>query len=138
MDHADSSDPYHVSESCLCVSVLSFAGLSAELGGDLANLADPGRAYRVPHCEKTPRRRNGDPSTDVEVSVHEVPGGLAGFAQTHCLDVEQLFDTECVVQFNDVEIGGFDSCVGQGSGGGFTGERCVDVLAVVDGLGTGG
>lgn len=52
MRDADRAQPDQVSKPELCSLLLSIASLTAQLPGDLCDLADAGRTDRVPHTEQ--------------------------------------------------------------------------------------
>lgn len=100
------ADADHMSESGLGVRVLAVAGLTAELGGELADLADTGGADGVTHGQKPTGRADRDPASDVELTCFEIGGGVARLTDPDGFDVQQLFDGEGVVEFDDVKVAG--------------------------------
>jgi len=138
VNDADRADADHVGEAGSCAWVLAWAAFAAELGGDLADLSDAGGADGVAHREQAAGGADGDASADVELTFGELRCGLADRRESERFDVKELLDGERVVELDDVEVGCGDAGVGERDLGSFAGERCVEVLAAVDGLGPGG
>ena len=111
MYDADSADADHMRESGARAWMLTVAGFVAQLGGDLADLAEAGGPDRVAHREQSAGGADGDAAADVELAVLECFGGVAGGADSHRLGVEQLLDGERVVQLDDIEFVGGDAGV---------------------------
>jgi hypothetical protein len=114
--------------------MLAVAAFAAELSGDLADLSYTGGADGVPHGEQPTGGADRDAAADVELPGLEVATSVAGRADADGFDVEELFDGEGVVEFDDIEVGGRYTGLTERLGDGLPGEGGVEVLAVIDGL----
>ena len=77
VNDADGADADHVGEPGLSFGLLATTGFAPKLGGDLADLADAGRADGVSHGEEATGGADRDAAADVELPGLEVAGSPA-------------------------------------------------------------
>ncbi len=118
------------------VGMLALAAFATQLSRQLTDLADAGRTDRMAHRQQTARGADRDTAADVELALGELRRRVPDRSEPDGLDVQQLLDGERVVQLDHVEISGGDPGVAERDAGRLTGERGVEVLASVDGLGS--
>ena len=83
---------------------LAGARLSAEMGGDLEDVGQAGRAERVALRQEATRRVDRDAAVALGRAGAEELGRAARRAEGEVLVVEQLGGGEAVVQLDDVEV----------------------------------
>ena len=136
MSDANGANADHVSEPCSRSGVLASTGLTAKLRGDLANLPYACGSNRVTHGKQSARGVDRDAAADVELAGLELSGGRARGADAHGLEVEELLDGEGVVQLDNIELVHSHACLLERLRSRLAGQGSVEVLAVVDRLGS--
>jgi hypothetical protein len=80
--------------------MLPSAGFTTKLKSDFSNLPYPGRSDRVPHRNQASRRIDRALPAYLETALFETMDSFPFAANTHRLDVLELFDSEGIVQFD--------------------------------------
>ena len=106
MHDANGADAHQVSKSCLCVGLLPDARFAAQLARDLAICPAPVGPIGWPIPRAVLLTRLPRAAAYIEVACRDGGGGLAGRAQPHRLHIQQLFDRERIVEFQQTEVAG--------------------------------
>ena len=109
MHNANRADPNHMGQANLSSLMLAATSLTSKLTSHFDDLARARWPDRMTHSEEASRGAQRATPTDIELAGLDQRRGFTGSAEPQRFRIQQLFYRERIMNFEYVDVGGFDA-----------------------------